>query len=184
MLIADITFSDDKFKAAVLASGVQDCEDVTEIRARKCQIRQVEELKYFPKLVLLDLTRNQLSRIDVSANPLLEELYLGNNELTSLDVSANPKLRHLEVFINDINELDLHANPLLENLYASKNDLARLDLRSNPGLDELHIAHNSIAELLLAPESHPFLVRAEQTQLPADTLNMLRQRVAAENLRL
>lgn len=185
MEIKDLPIGDEAFKAAVLETGLTNPEDVIEIRARKQKIKSVDGLECFPNLKLLDLTRNQLTEIDVSQNLLLEELYLGSNELEELDVSHNNALRHLEIFINDIESLNLEGLTQLENVYASKNDLVELNLSGNPLIDEIQLSHNEELNLLMLPENHvPFIVKAENTQLDEDVKAFLTENLASHNLKI
>jgi len=185
MEIKDLPIEDEAFKAAVLASGFTDSEEVTEIRARKQKIRSVEGLEHFPNLKLLDLTRNQITEIDLSGNPLLEELYLGSNELEELDVSHNKALRHLEIFINEIESLNLEGLTQLENVYASKNDLVELNLSSNPLIDEIQLSNNQDFSSLTLPKDHvPFIVKAENTQLSEDTKTFLAENLSTHNFKI
>lgn len=149
MKLDDISFDDEAFKNAVLASGASEAEQVTEIRGRKQQIRSTRGLEYFPNLKLLDLTRNRISELDLSGNPHLQQLFVGNNALEELDVSGLLELEGLEVFMNDLESLDLTKNPKLEVLYANANDFSELDLSSNPLLEEVQLNDNQLKQLVL-----------------------------------
>ena len=185
MEIKDLPIKDAAFKAAVLATGMTDPDEVTEIRARKQKIKSVDGLAYFPNLILLDLTRNQLTDIDLSGNPLLEELYLGSNELEQLDVSHNKALRHLEIFINDIESLNVQGLLQLENIYASKNDLFELNLSGNPLIDEIQLSDNEELQSLKLPQNHvPFIVKAENTQLSDEVKAFLTENLSVHNLKI
>jgi Leucine-rich repeat (LRR) protein len=54
---------------------------------------------------------NQLTDIDMSANPVLQILSCAYNQLTILDVSANPELQDLSCSYNQLTGLDVSANP-------------------------------------------------------------------------
>ncbi|TVZ38804.1 Leucine Rich Repeat (LRR) protein [Alteromonadaceae bacterium 2753L.S.0a.02] len=184
MKLSEIEFEDDAFKEAVLATGLENAEEVTEIRARKSSIVKVNGLEHFPNLRLLDLTRNRLTDIDLSSNPLLEEVYLGNNEIEEIDLSANPNLTHLEIFINDISELDLTPLTKLENLYANKNDLTELDLSNNPFIEQIQVSDNELETLVLPENVKPFIIKAENTKLDDETISRLKELVTDHNLKL
>lgn len=184
MKLADIQFEDKAFEAAVLATGLEKAEEVTEIRARKQSINKVNGLEHFPNLKLLDLTRNQLTEIDVSPCSALEELYLGNNELEEIDLSHNTELTHLEIFINDISELDLSSLTKLENLYANKNDLTEIDLANNPAIEEIHLNDNELEELTLSAHCTPFVIKIENTKLADDTKAWLKTLVDEHNFKI
>ena len=127
MKLSEINFEDDAFKACVLASGEENAEDVIELVCRKQKIKSAAGIEHLVNLKMLDLTRNELSELDLSKNTLLEELFVGNNELTRLDISGCGLLTYLEVFINQLETLDLSNNPLLETICANKNELEALD---------------------------------------------------------
>ena len=105
MKLTDIEFEDDAFKACVLATGMENAEDVIELRCRKQGIESAAGIEHLTNLKLLDLTRNEISKLDLSKNTKLEEAFLGNNELKSLDISGCSALTHLAVFINELDEL-------------------------------------------------------------------------------
>ena len=155
MKLEEICFEDDAFKAAVLATGFTEAEEVTEIRGRKQKIRSVKGLECFPNLKVLDLTRNRLSDIDLSGNPKLEQLFIGNNQLESIDLSGLEELEGLELFMNDIEELDLSHNKRLEVLYANANDFSEIDLSANTLLEEVQLDDNQLEKLVL-PEPANF----------------------------
>ena len=182
MKLTDIEFEDEAFKAVILATGADTTEQVTEIRGRKSGIKKVKGLEHFPNLKLLDLTRNLITDIDLSANKLLEELYLGNNDLDEIDLSQNTQLTHLEIFINNISELDLSALGKLENIYANNNDLTELDLTGNPLIEEIHLNDNELEQLTLAENCKPFIVKVENTKLGEETRSLLKELIAPHNL--
>lgn len=184
MKVSDIQFEDESFKEAILSLGIEDSSNIIEIRARKRSIRKVNGLEYFPNLKLLDLTRNLITEIDTSKNPLLEELYLGSNEIEELDLSNNTQLTHLEIFNNDISELDLSHLSRLENLYANKNDLVSVDLSNNPDIEEIQLSDNDLEALTLAQECKPFIVKAENTKLADAAREHLKTLVSEHNLKI
>lgn len=164
MKLTDINFEDDAFKACVLATGAENAEDIKVLNCRKLKIKSVAGIEYLTNLKVLDLTRNELSDLDLSKNTMLEEAFLGNNELSSLNVSGCSALTHLEVFINQLEELDLSNNPMLEELYADKNDLEILDLSNNKELVDLRLSGNELSEIDLS--SHDKLERLELLKNP------------------
>lgn len=184
MKISEIEFDDEAFKAVVLAYGLENAEDITQIRARKSSIKSVKGIDFFKNLKLLDLTRNRISEIDLSSNLLLEELYIGNNQLEELDLSCNPNLTHVEVFMNDIAELDLSANKQLENLYANGNELSALDLSSSPCVEELQVSDNNLEKITLAEDTNLRVFRAENNFLPDSFKTAMSSSIDAYKLKL
>lgn len=120
------------------------------------------DLSQCGNLVTLELGRGRtgeyspaLTEIDLSVLPRLKNLYISSeNELTSLDLSANPELERLSLVLVDISELDLSANTKLasifigscaklESLDLSKlTSLSTLDLDRNSGLRYLNLGDN------------------------------------------
>lgn len=184
MKISEISFEDDAFKEVIMELGVEDCEQVTRIIARKRKITSAPELHHFPNLVFLDLTKNLLAELDVSGNPLLEELYIGNNQIEELDLSKNTQLTHLEIFMNDLTDLDLTAAPRLENLFANANDLEALDLSQNPEMEEVHLSDNNLKTITLADGKTFFAFKAENNPLADDVKARLQSAVEPANLKL
>lgn len=175
MKIADIPFEDEAFKACVLATGAEQAEEVKRLECRKKGIESVAGIEYLTNLKLIDLTRNEISKIDLSKNVELEEAFLGNNELTELDVSGCSKLTYLEVFINQLEVLDLSNNPLLETLCANKNDLESLDLSKNPELVDLRLSSNELESLDLSSNSKLERVELDMNPLSEDAKAQIQQ---------
>lgn len=165
MKLTDIDFEDDAFKACVLATGAGNAEDIIELRCRSQGIESAAGIEHLTGLKLLDLTRNELSELDLSKNVLLEELFVGNNELGSLDISGCGALTHLEVFINELDELVLDQNPLLEELYANKNELEEIDLSNNSELVDLRLSGNELSDLTLPANARLQRLDIEQNPL-------------------
>ena len=177
MKLDEIPFEDEAFKAAVLATGETEAEAVTVVNGRRQSIKSVKGIEYLPNLKVLDVTRNKIATIDVSANPKLEQLFIGNNQLESLDVSALQQLEGLEIFMNDIAELDLSHNPRLEVLYANANDFDELDLSANSELIEVLLSDNSLKQIKL-PEGASFdLFNAENNLFSDDDKLLLAQQL-------
>ena len=98
-------------------------------------------------LTSLNVSGNQLSELDVSANTALESLEVGVNQLTSLDVSANTELLSLGVGGNQLTSLDVSANTALETLYVPYNQLTSLDVSANTALTNLNVSVNQLTSL-------------------------------------
>jgi len=174
MKISEIEFKDEAFKEGVLALGVELAEDVVELRLRRQKIKDVAGIEFFTELKLLDLTRNNLTRVDLSKNTKLEEIFLGNNAISELDISGCSALTHLEVFMNDLAEIDLSKNTLLEELWADLNDIESLDLSSMQELFDLRVSNNNLQAIDLS--ANP---KVEKVSLKENPLN--EQTVASLN---
>lgn len=86
---------------------------------------------------------NQLSGLDVSALPNLQHLNCAsNNNLTSLNVSANPELRILAADYNNLSALNLSNNLQLTDLSCASNAIVALDVSGNPDLVTINVQGN------------------------------------------
>ena len=95
----------------------------------------------------LSVSRSNITSIDVSSNPALEELWVGRNNLTTLDVSNNRALAVLYVDENQLTTLDVSRNVNLARLTASRNQLASLNLDYNDALVSLDVSRNQLTTL-------------------------------------
>jgi len=106
-----------------------------------------------PALSILDYAGNNLSTLDVSQFPNLQELGCGYNQITALDLSNNTKLRWFSCGWNLLTALDLSNNTGLEDLYCSGNLLTALDLSSNTKLITLYCNDNQLTNLTLSKDT-------------------------------
>ena len=109
-------------------------------------IPQIEGLK----VRILDCSQINLTELDLTPVPNLEQLFCHNNSLTELDLTPVPNLEELKCFNNNLTELDLNLVPKLEKLTCGNNKLTELDLTPVPNLVSL-ACHNSPTELDLNP---------------------------------
>ncbi len=82
-----------------------------------------ETVKVYGDAKLLQVLYSQLSAIDVTNLPNLEELNVGLNDLTTLDVSKNTKLETLSCEMNLLTALDLSKCPALDFLNCYGNQI-------------------------------------------------------------
>ena len=142
-----IHFNDQKFLEALLAPmpledlGViiidkdgdgqiteKEASDVTAMNLYGKEIQNMEEIKYFTSLVVMDCGGNQLTFLDMSNNKALMSLACDNNQLTSLDVSNNTALGYLGCYDNQLTSLDVSNCPELTQLYCHVNPLQTLTI--------------------------------------------------------
>ena len=144
---------------------------ITSIITYTNNIESVQGIEHMPNLRKLwvrgigdDSYRGQLTSLDVSNNPALEDLACSYTHLTSLDVSNNPALKQLYCYNNQLTSLDV-SNNLIQNLDCSPmND----DLGNNL-LDVLYIASDQI--ILYVTENRSVDYIPAETQIivkPAD----------------
>lgn len=104
----------------------KEASDVTAMNLYGKEIRNMEEIKYFTSLVVMDCGSNQLTSLDMSNNKALMSLTCDNNQLTSLDIWNNPDLSVLHCNGNQLTSLDVSNNTALEYLGCYDNPLKTL----------------------------------------------------------
>jgi Leucine-rich repeat (LRR) protein len=98
-------------------------------------------------IVVLSCAYCNLTEIDVSKNPELEQLVCYENQLTSLDVSKNTALDWLDCSGNKLSSLDVTQNTSLTVLRCSGNKLTTLDVSKIIYLIILYCGDNKLASL-------------------------------------
>lgn len=132
-----VEIPDANFKAALLERFDKDsdgeisreeAEAVEEISVPGKKIKSVDGLHNFENLFYLDCSNNELSSIDLSRNPQLQILNVSRNSLSKLDLSK-VSLNMLICFDNDLSEIDLSAQNNLNSISCGDNPkLKTLDL--------------------------------------------------------
>ena len=181
----EITFSDRRLKQIMLQDydtnkdGKIDSDEAAAVtRLELCQpnksgirtgmaINSLGGVEYLRNLEYLDMARNSVAKIDLSANKKLKYLdcslnkaeqvvvpesltYLdcSHNLLESVEVSALADLEYLDCGENHITTLNVSANSKLRTLACYNNyKMTALDLSGNPELEELLCYTNKIEKL-------------------------------------
>ncbi|MHB1105539.1 MAG: T9SS type A sorting domain-containing protein [Lutibacter sp.] len=95
------------------------------------EITDLTGIEAFTNLKYLSAGFNNINRIDLTQNTLLEELWINDNGCSFINVSNNPNLKKLGAYVNNLTALDLSNNPLLTQLYLAYNpQLKYLDIRN------------------------------------------------------
>ncbi|GHU32065.1 hypothetical protein FACS1894166_04670 [Bacilli bacterium] len=94
-------------------------------------------------------TPSPLSILDLSHNPLLQNIQLNNTNLLTLDVSHNPLLETFVVGSSRLQAIDVSHNPLLTTVEISDAFLTTLDLTCNPALQKAYVVRNNLYTLYL-----------------------------------
>lgn len=106
--------------------------------------------KAMPMLEDLRLYGNPaLTVLDLSANRMLEELYLQRTGLTTLDLTGLTKLEKALINESKLENLVCKDLPELERLDAVKNKLTKLAISNLPKLKELHANGNGMTEFTI-----------------------------------
>lgn len=98
-------------------------------------------------LTILYCGFNQLTSLDVTNNPKIEQLRCAGNNLNSLDVSKNTELIEFEAYINRLSSIDVSNNPELEYIDLTNNQIKSIDVSNNKSLRSFFIDMNLLTEL-------------------------------------
>lgn len=153
--INSVIFPDDNFRSVIAAFdsdhdlklSPEEIEKVTMIDCSGKNIIAVEGIQHFTSLAILDVSKNQLSSLDMGSNTELTELYCGGNQLTSLELSDNLSLEKLNCSDNLLTLLNVSNNPSLEWLWCNNNQLTELNVNNNAILSELFCTDNQLLTL-------------------------------------
>jgi len=109
---------------------------------------QSQEIKIYGNNILsLICVRNNLTSIDISHCPKIEELNCSMNQLTVLDIFNNNELRIIDCSENQLSSLDVSKNTTLFHLLCRNNQLRNLDVTKNIKLAVIDCAGNQLTEL-------------------------------------
>ncbi|MCL2120795.1 MAG: bacterial Ig-like domain-containing protein, partial [Clostridiales bacterium] len=122
---------------------------MTELHISNQRIADLTGIAYFPSLLTLDCSNNQLTALDVSQNAGLRILSCQFNAITELDLSSNPALLVLNCNNNRLVSLILTQNRALLSLNCAGNNLAKLDLTGVLDLSVLFCQENDLTALNL-----------------------------------
>ena len=124
---------------------------VVELCLRECQIESMTWLIDFPALKKLDLSRNQIAKLEgLERLTSLTELYLSGNQINKLEsLDRLASLTMLNLSGNQISKLESLASlTSLTRLYLSCNQISKLEsLASLTSLTELYLPGNQISNL-------------------------------------
>lgn len=124
-----------------------ECEAVKTIDVGAMEIASLKGIEYFGAITQLGAECNQLTELNLSGNPCLENICVSYNSLTSLDLSKQELLTYLEVDGNGLTALDLSDNTELETLYCSENKILTLDVTMLTKLENLGCNDNELTVL-------------------------------------
>ena len=117
------------------------------------KIVSVKGLEKLTNLNSIDLSYNNISKIDVKALTELNEILMYYNKLGEIDVTNNLKIKTLSLYNNEIEKLDLSKNTELTYLSISNNNISNLDISKNTKLNYLSLAGNNLNAIDLSQNS-------------------------------
>lgn len=153
---------------------IEKCEAtaVKKLLLAQRKLKSLSGIESFVNLEVLDCSSNELTKLDLSKNKALKELYCSankieaidvsgfkelevfncsNNRITAIDVTNNPKLKVFKCSMNNgsmskdnhgIREIDVTKNPELEILDVYYLHISKIDVKKNPKLKKLNIGHS------------------------------------------
>lgn len=151
--------------------SLTEAQSITAIRCPQLGIKSLAGIEYFPNLLMLDCSKNELETLDISQNNKLEHLcclqnlkleilnttnnialkslYCGGCNLYSLDLSQNVELSILSCGFNFIEKINLSKNSKLTLVRVRRCGLEELEIRNLINLQHLDCSENKIHELRL-----------------------------------
>ncbi|NLU38996.1 MAG: hypothetical protein GXX78_08920, partial [Bacteroidales bacterium] len=125
---------------------------------------------YTEGITWINLYDQQLTSIDISNSPDLENLNIYNNKLTSLDLSNNSKIINVSCNNNLLASLDVSNCPNLSYLYCNSNLIESLDIRNCANLKTLYCQDNQIETLLFGENLSLTNISCHRNKLKFSTL--------------
>ena len=129
------------------ADGVLTAAERKWVRAIDISDRKTKSLKgieFFPNLIDLRFSGNNLEEVDLSGNTELVILIMDNGKLSSIDLSHNTKLTMLSLKNHQLKSIDLSKNTELGEFYLERNQLTSLDLTGLNRLAYISCFNNQI----------------------------------------
>lgn len=131
----------------------EDAEKLTgKLDCREKKIKSLKGIEYFPRISVLDCSKNELTELDISKNTALENFFADFNQIKVIDLSLNPRLRTVGLTSNQAIHLDVSNLPNLSMLYCGGNQLTHLDLSKNVRLTDLNCPGNQLTDLDLTAQ--------------------------------
>lgn len=152
-------FPDAHFRAYILdkEKGIDANGDgiLSVLEARKCKGLDIEKygiqdltgIEYFTELTYLNVSKNALTKMDISRNSRLRDLNVSGNALTALNLKQNASLETLDCSQNQLTTLDVTGNSNLVDLKCTGNALNALTLTENSKLEYLDCEGNKLNSL-------------------------------------
>ncbi|WP_075341545.1 HYR domain-containing protein [Tenacibaculum agarivorans] len=122
-------------------------EVVTELEIGSQGISDLTGIEGFKALYDLRAENNNLTHLDFSNNPLLEELYLRNNPIATLDITGNPLLKSLLINTGTLSSIDVSNNSNLRYFEIENTNIELVNLSNSPDLQVVYVANNNLSSL-------------------------------------
>lgn len=150
-----IKFNDKTFESIVRSTikkpigdiHKSDVQNITELVMTNKGIKNLDGIENFTNLKKLDVSDNELTKLDVTYNKELEYLKFSRNKISSIDVAQNVKLTFLRFEGNQITEIDISHNTALKEVDMELNKLQSIDASKNTELTYLQLSDNELTSL-------------------------------------
>lgn len=104
----------------------------------------------------------KLKQLDLSKNPLLENIAVENCGIKSLNVKNNKKLTTLSLTSAPVSKIDLGKNKALKSLSLVKTKIKKVDLEKNKKLTSINVSGSKIKKLDLSKNKKLTSVTADK----------------------
>lgn len=131
------------------------------------------DLSGYTNLKMLDCRNAALSKLDLSKNKKLVDLYCSTNKLTSLDLKGLSKLAYVNCANNQLKELKISGNSGLKQLYCMSNKLESLGVSGAKQLEDISCNNNKLKKLDLSKNTKIVYVDSSDNKLSALNLSGL-----------
>lgn len=144
--------------------SLSEAAEIRDVEVSTDSISTVQALQHAGSLTRLSANgtwpkQGQLTRLDMSHNPLLDQLFFLENNVSDLNINGCTKLVVLACWGNNLSELDVTHCPELEVLYCAQNHLTSIDISKCPNLRAFAPNDNDLEELDLS--NNPLLDEVE-----------------------
>jgi Leucine-rich repeat (LRR) protein len=127
-----------------------EAEAITYLDVSDKGISDMTGIEKFINLEVLDCSKNQITKLNVTRSPALEILHCYNNRLIELGLSRNTRLETLYCIENQLTVLDISANRQLIDLFCTDNQLASLVITDHLFLRHIYCSENQLSTLDLS----------------------------------
>ena len=145
--------------------SVLEIRNCKELNIEKYGIQDLTGIEYFTYLKYLNVSKNALTKIDISKNSKLVDLKCTGNALTALTLTENSELEYLDCEGNKLSSLNVSGNKKLLYLICGNNVITTLDLQYNLKLERLSCSLNRLATLDLSRNTALLYLECENNKL-------------------
>ena len=164
----NVFIPDDNFEQALINLGFDSgalndsvqltmIKNLTSLNVSFKEIKDLNGIEYFEKLVTLYCNNNLLTNLDLTQNFSLKNLVCHNNLLTDIKLGLKLDLNTLSCNNNKLEQLDLTGALNLQRLDCFANSLIELDLSLNKKLTYLDVSNNKLTSLNIKNENNIIL---------------------------